>query len=67
MKVRVKRFVYDSEENNCLGRDAFTGEEFYLFRGVTYGAIKNGVALAKSDDRFATFFEFPADAIEYLP
>jgi hypothetical protein len=59
--------VYHSDPGNCLGRDAFKGEQFYVFRGCTYGCISDGVALAKSDDRFAEFFEFPADAIEYLP
>lgn len=65
--VQVTRFVYYSEPDNHLGRDVFKGEQFYLFRGCTYGAIGHGVALAESDDRFATFFEFPTDAIEYLP
>ena len=67
MRVRVTRFVYASDPDNHLDRDVFKWEEFYLFRGCTYGCIGNGVALAESDDRFATFFEFPADAIEYVP
>lgn len=67
MKVRVTRMVYYSHPNNCLGRDVFKGEEFYLFQGHTYGCVSNaGAALSTTDDRFAEFFEFPSDAIEVI-
>jgi len=66
VKVKVLLDVPAESPGNYLGRDVHAGEEFYVFRGVTYGCIDTsvGIALSEKGVRIYPFFEFPREAVD---
>lgn len=64
--VTVTRFVAKDDPGNFVYRDVQPGEQFYVFRGNTYGCVNGaqGIALSEKGAFQGPFFQFPLDAIQ---
>ena len=65
-KVRATVDVPADHQGNYLDRDVAAGEEFFVFKGHTYGCIDHrvGIAVSETGSFEYPFAEFPNELLE---